>query len=42
MSLATLFRKKPIAEIQRDAELGFGGEHGPVSSGAATCGARWG
>ena len=31
MSLATLFRKKPIAEIQRDAEAGFGDEHGPVS-----------
>jgi amino acid transporter len=31
MSLATLFRKKPIAEIERDAELGYGGEHGPVS-----------
>src|SRR4051812_49352632 len=25
MSTTTLFRKKPIAEIQRDAELGFGG-----------------
>ena len=32
MSVAALFRKKPIAEIERDAELGFGGEHGPVSA----------
>jgi basic amino acid/polyamine antiporter, APA family len=31
MSLATLFRKKPIAEIERDAELGFADEPGPVS-----------
>ncbi|HXT21532.1 MAG TPA: amino acid permease, partial [Thermoanaerobaculia bacterium] len=31
MSLAALFRKKPIAEIERDAELGFADEPGPVS-----------
>src|SRR6185503_5954646 len=34
MSLAALFRKKPIAEIQRDAEAGFGDDHGPSSSPA--------
>ncbi len=31
MSVATLFRKKPIAEIQRDAEMGFGGDHDPAA-----------
>jgi amino acid permease len=29
MSAGTLFRKKPIAEIQRDAEMGFGVDHDP-------------
>jgi amino acid transporter len=32
MSVATLFRKKPIAEIERDAELGFADEPGPAST----------
>jgi len=34
LNAATLFRKKPIALIQQDAEQGFGGEGGP-SSGEA-------
>jgi len=33
MSAGTLFRKKPIAEIQRDAELGFGVDSDPSSAG---------
>jgi amino acid transporter len=33
MSVATLFRKKPIALIQRDAEAGFGGEGGLAQGG---------
>ena len=32
MSEGTLFRKKPIAEIQRDAELGFGVDHDPSAA----------
>jgi amino acid transporter len=33
MSAATLFRKKPIAEIQRDAESGLGDSHDTGASG---------
>jgi hypothetical protein len=41
MSLATLFRKKPIAEIERDAELGSAASTA-ASPPSRTCGGRWG